>query len=990
MSEGSSGSWLGSYGDRQVVSAENGGFAYGVVNGDMHVFTHGGPVYLLFEYRSPDVARGSGVPAQPSSMLDARSQVVAFTGRAEELSRLSAWRDHDGKRLAASWLHGPGGQGKTRLAAQFASESAAAGWKVVTVTHGPGAVPPSPGSQDMSPGDAAGLLLIVDYADRWPLTHLTWLFSNRLFWERVPTRLLLLARSANSWSPVRSTLHGAFDVDTSSHPLQPIADDALGLREAMFVVARDCFAARYGVADPSAVAPPSRLHDPDFGLVLALHMAALVAVDAHVHGDRPPEDLAGLSSYLISREQRHWQQLFENGAGRAADGDAPALEYTTPRSVMHQVVFTATLTGATSFRTGKRVLGSLQLADPGRLLTDHGTCYPATVAGAVLEPPYPDRFAEELLALSFPGHPEYANTPWADDTAETVLQEASDGTPSPYTARALTFLTSAAAPRRWPHIASYLEDLLRERPALAVAAGGDVLAGLAGLDIDPEVLEAVEKCMPRHRRIDLDAGIAALGSRLAKHRLSRTDDPAEHGFVHRRLSVLMARAGRREDALKAAETAAGIHRGLMETGPATHAPELALSLVELADAQQALGRWRECLRTAEEAVRIHRGLPSAVLTKHAAVFARALCLLSDGLVGEERWQEATAAHEEAVATLRRPVSGRVVGDDPDLARALTGLSTLLHSVGRAVEGVSAVEEAAGTYERLARAHPGVYEPELALSLTNLGAGLHELDQKVKGLAVAEKAVAVHRQLATTSPASFEPSFAAALTNLSVHLDEAHRHTEALQAAEEAVEISRRLATAIPGVFEHDLANALTELSRRLADKGRFPEAIRANEEAHEIRRRTRSGRHGSDPRQTLRAAASAYSRLAAARRTSTRVWAADEHWVSLVAQDEMWQDFANRRHRLADMPPSYCRNVERFIRREPEAVIRTLLKAESIQIHDWQADDTPSTWLTRQPLLTALRRRARGLPVRPVLCHCGYAIEPGWDHDDCYPGIIVD
>jgi hypothetical protein len=35
------------------------------------------------------------------------------------------------------------------------------------------------------------------------------------------------------------------------------------------------------------------LDDSEFGLTLAVHMAALVAVDARMRGDRPPADMAG-------------------------------------------------------------------------------------------------------------------------------------------------------------------------------------------------------------------------------------------------------------------------------------------------------------------------------------------------------------------------------------------------------------------------------------------------------------------------------------------------------------------------------------------------------------------------------------------------------------------------------------------------------------------------------------------------------------------------
>ena len=107
----------------------------------------------------------------------------------------------DGRaRLAVRWLHGPGGQGKSRLASQFAAESAQAGWKVAAAFQGRDADWPEPGSQDLRPEAAAGLLVIVDYADRWDLTNLTWLFKNTLLHRPgVATRVLMVARTADAW-----------------------------------------------------------------------------------------------------------------------------------------------------------------------------------------------------------------------------------------------------------------------------------------------------------------------------------------------------------------------------------------------------------------------------------------------------------------------------------------------------------------------------------------------------------------------------------------------------------------------------------------------------------------------------------------------------------------------------------------------------------------------------------------------------------------------
>lgn len=73
---------------------------------------------------------------------------------------------------------------------------------MVPATHGPASTLPLLGSKDLRLDDSAGPLLVVDYADRWPLSHLAWLFSDALFHKRIPTRVLMLARMAQPWPAV--------------------------------------------------------------------------------------------------------------------------------------------------------------------------------------------------------------------------------------------------------------------------------------------------------------------------------------------------------------------------------------------------------------------------------------------------------------------------------------------------------------------------------------------------------------------------------------------------------------------------------------------------------------------------------------------------------------------------------------------------------------------------------------------------------------------
>jgi hypothetical protein len=130
-----------------------------------------------------------------SRLLRAAHQVVPFTGRRHDLDTLAHWRDDRSKTLAVQLVHGPGGQGKTRLAAHFAGLSRQAGWTVwQAAVNETGA---DPINTSTSPETGTGILLVVDYAERWPTPDLRRLLREPLLYRSgVPVRILLLARPA--------------------------------------------------------------------------------------------------------------------------------------------------------------------------------------------------------------------------------------------------------------------------------------------------------------------------------------------------------------------------------------------------------------------------------------------------------------------------------------------------------------------------------------------------------------------------------------------------------------------------------------------------------------------------------------------------------------------------------------------------------------------------------------------------------------------------
>jgi hypothetical protein len=99
--------------------------------------------------------------------------------------------------VAVQLVYASGGQGKSRLAAQFAAVAAAEGWLVWQARHRPAAATTSVADgQRGAPAAGRGVLLVIDYAERWPAGHLMQVLRDGVLRGHGPVRVLLLARPA--------------------------------------------------------------------------------------------------------------------------------------------------------------------------------------------------------------------------------------------------------------------------------------------------------------------------------------------------------------------------------------------------------------------------------------------------------------------------------------------------------------------------------------------------------------------------------------------------------------------------------------------------------------------------------------------------------------------------------------------------------------------------------------------------------------------------
>jgi len=794
--------------------------------GDQYNYIYRGrPPYQVEPF---DLAAGLLPPAGPgripSRLLAARYRVVPFFPR-PELGVLESWREGASPDFSVRLLHAEGGAGKTRLAAQFALSSSQARWTVATARHR-SEVAAAGGPDRSLTVQAPGLVMIIDYADRWPLEDLMTLVRQHRDAARDRLRILLLGRPAGPWWQGVAHQLGKLDIfDTGALPLRDLPGDP-GARTSMYRLARDSFARIFGLNEPTRIPVPDGLTGQPFALPLTIHMRALADADAVARGQEPPagNGQAQLSSYLLDRERDYWHSAHDHGRGPVG---------TAPRT-LGRTVYLATLTGTTEPRAALAALTRTGVvADQqagGLVLADHARCYPPEIPGWTLEPLRPDRLGEDFLALTLPGREDelgyYATDPWAGTAAARLLasEGAPDGSP-PHVRAAMTTLIEAA--HRWPHVTTgILAPLLRAHPTLALDAGGAALSRLAGLtSLDIEVLGEIEKWLPEISDVDLGIGIAALIQRLVSYRLTRDPTVATQARMHAVLGWRYGSAGLYSQALSSVSVAVSLCRRLASEDPGANLSDLARSLDNLGIVLANLGRRQEALESALEATSIRRTLVRADRTTHLPDLAVSLINLSTRYWNLNQPADGLAAGEEALGIWQQLAESDPTTYLPDLALAQHNVGNLLSDLGRHRRALVLAEESLVTCRQLAAASPAVYLPDLALALAGLSGLRAKQGQFAVALELAEEAEMIYRRLAEVNAAVFLPSLAMIVNNLGLLMKDLGRASDAFPLELEAVELYTKLADASPDTYLPDVAMSLHNIASTLAELGRHEESV---------------------------------------------------------------------------------------------------------------------------------------------------------------------
>jgi hypothetical protein len=705
-------------------------------------------------------------------------------GREQDKQNLLDWATK-GRGLRIRLLSGPGGAGKTRLAAEVAQLLREAGWHAGFTSLEKSVIRPIA---------KKGLLLLIDYPEEWR-EQIRALFQTAARMETPPTpiRVLLLSRQTiDHWRDDIQQAGASPLCDSYEVTIGPL-DTQSAIHLFRVVVAR--------LADNRRPAPPTLDDAAIAGWIErdpARHALPIYTIAAAVREVIEPGETLGLSgpqiiTELVSRERRRL-----DAAGRKAGWGKQAAS---------RLAALAALGGGLNAAVLHRLaLPQLEIGLPP----------PEQIVDAVkpfgwwenerFPPPSPDLVAAELLRQVLLDRP--------DTAPEWVCEALSD--PAALDVQRLDRLAYDTVTLYGPNEAVLVQTLVR-------AVGQDVARAA--------------QWSPLLDTHELGFRLSPVGIAVAEALLATPDLPAEdRARILANSSNQLNDAGDTARALAAIREAVEIYRRLTQEKPGHFTLQLAMSLVNLSTALSKAGDQTGALEAIRDAVEVFRGLARDNPARFDHVLARGLNNLSGILRYAGEVAAALTAIREAVDIYGRLAQENPAGYGTDFASVLITLSNSLSDAGDKAGALEAIRDAVEIYRRLTQENPARFEPDLAAGLNNLSNRLSDAEDKAEALTAIREAVEIRRRLAKENPARFAPDLARSLNNLLARLGDAGDKAEALTAIRELVEIYRRLAEENRTGFAPALAESLDKLSGRLTAIGDKAEALTAIREAVEIYR----------------------------------------------------------------------------------------------------------------------------------------------------------
>ncbi|RSN53536.1 hypothetical protein DMH01_38150 [Amycolatopsis sp. WAC 04182] len=787
----------------------------------------------------------AGEPVRsPAALLTAHRAVLPFRGRDEVLSELHAWAKGPG--IGMWLLYGQGGQGKTRLAHEFANRlrDEDQAWTTIWLNSAADAT-----SIGVLAALSSATLVVVDYAEN-RAEQLTALFTALArVSPAVTVKVLLLARTAGAWWDEVIATGGDIVRDIAeltrrqSLPALDTTPQACTLTYQAAVSAfTTALRTMQGLSDQPWFEIAAALPEPTgvASTVLAVQMTALADLldgATSTSSDRDVE--SGLEDRVLIHERGYWKST------ATAQGLLPGLTLAT----LTDLVIAAAVLGPCSLDDVGNVVARVPgLADQPVDRQNAASAwllsvYPPGDDGA-FEGLMPDRLAERLVGQSIleAGRSGVVTRLAAQAGAEDA-------------GRLLTVCTRAAAHTVFGSrvgdrvtrlcvqqadklaVAAIIVATRVEKPLPLVRAINQVAATDG---VHTSLLERMGRAFPQQSQILAEAAVAVGEILVDRQRSIPANDPIlGSARLAQRLTALAVRlgaVGRLEDALKAITEAVAIRRQLAEQRPDTFLPDLATSLYIFAVRLGALGRLEDSLEVNVEAVTLHRRLTEQRPNAFLPGLATSLNNMAVRLSALGRPEDALEAITEAITIRRQLAEQRPDTFLPGLAAGLNNLARAQNSLGRLEDSLESITEAVTIKRQLAKQRPDAFLPDLATSLNNLANAQYGLRRPEEALTSITEAVAIRRQLANQRPDAFLPDLATSLNNLASPLGALERPEDALEAITEAITIRRQLAEQRPDAFLPNLAASLNNLAITLGALERPEDALEAITEAITIQR----------------------------------------------------------------------------------------------------------------------------------------------------------
>jgi tetratricopeptide (TPR) repeat protein len=719
-----------------------------------------------------------------SFLLRAEYGVVPFRGRADLLDELRTWSaEHRG--LGVWLLHGSGGTGKTRLAAELCRRLQLEGSEAGFLEGSP-----TPEALERLTALSVPVLVVIDEADARVREVAAVLRGLARLRPAAPVGVLL-ARGVGQWWQQLLVPELCDDPDadfarraTIIRELGPV-DETPAARQQAFRSAADAFADRIGLAGSSPVVPD--VSEPLPANVLFLHLVALSAFEAaSVTVRRPPSDDALLAAAL-ERETGYW----------ARSAVASGIESLTPVA-LQRAVAVATLvpvSGEDEAASALTAVPEFNDAAQERLRTIahwlHDLYPPlssdlawTTGGRSWLGPLMPEPLGEALVASVLEGSPSMATSMLARVQParawRTVFLLMLAAHTSGRTAAAVTRSLAENLATHWvpavnlansvgDPMATLLADALLQHPRPEVAA---------------QIERALRPLSDPLRELGVIAGRQALD--YANEFTRPVVGRAEAARLNSGLATRLAELGRYEEALSPAHEAVQIYEQLSKRYSLTLLPGVAAALTGLSDVLWAVDRREDSIATLRRAIKLNRRLAKRQGSAFPARVTVAGRTQRDLSLGDQMFLDG------------RMRDARPGGALVALADSLAALARRLSESGLRYSAKRAGDEAVRIYGRRVfdEQQPG-FLPDFASAVEDGAAMLRAGGHPEAALTDLTLAVNAWRRAAGRDPRCV-PQLLVALESLSALLTTLHRDEEARAASEEATTALRRFPEYVPG------------------------------------------------------------------------------------------------------------------------------------------------------------------------------------------------